>query len=450
MVNGDSAATFTGGLGTTATSSSGVDSYAIGEGTLAATGNYTIGTFNGASLTVNPAALTVTAASPTTTFGAAVPALTYTYTGLVNGDSAATFTGGLSTTATSSSTVGDYPITEGTLAATGNYTIGTFNAGSLTVNQATPKLSLSAPNGVYNGSPFPASVTIAGTGNEATPAASLESVSPVLTYYVGSGTSGTDLGSTPPVQPGTYTVVAVFPGSTDYTATPPQSATFTIAVTTTNITLGLSSGSAVFGQPVTLDAGVSFGAATPGGSITFYDGSTALGTVPINSAGHASLTTSALAVGGHAITAAYSGDSDLLSGTSGAMTETVSKAATRVVLVPQPVFKKKHKLVSLGLKAEVEPIAPGAGVPSGTVTFEIQKKVRKKVTEKMIGTMSLSGGAATLSVKPKSVLKKPITIVYGGDASFTTSTSPVSKLTPALLKSLARPMIALYGRGEAR
>ncbi len=135
---------------------------------------------------------------------------------------------------------------------------------------------------------------------------------------------------------------------------------------------------------------------------------------------------------------------------SGASTESVSKAATHVVLVPQPVFKKKSKLVSLGLKAEVQPTAPGAGVPTGTLTFEIQKKVRKKVTEKVLGTMSLSGGSATLSVKPKSVLKKSITIVYGGDADFTSGTAPTSVLTLASLKRLARPMVALHGRGRSR
>ena len=114
-------------MATTATSSSSVGSYPITQGTLAATGNYTVGTFNPATLTVNPAPLTVSATSKSMTYGGAVPALTYTYSGLVNGDTSANFSGGLATTATSSSNVGSYPITQGTLAATGNYTIGTFN-----------------------------------------------------------------------------------------------------------------------------------------------------------------------------------------------------------------------------------------------------------------------------------------------------------------------------------
>ena len=100
------------------------------------TGDF-VGSSGSLSQTVNPAPLTVTAANESMTYGGTVPALTYTYTGLVNGDTSASFSGGLSTTATSSSSVGSYPITQGTLAATGNYTIGTFNAGILTVTMAT-------------------------------------------------------------------------------------------------------------------------------------------------------------------------------------------------------------------------------------------------------------------------------------------------------------------------
>ena len=137
LVNGDTSASFSGALATTATSSSNVGGYAITEGTLAATGNYTIGTFNAGTLTVNPAPLTVTVtAGQSMTYGAAVPTLTYSYTGLVNNDTSASFSGALATSATSSSSVGGYAINRGTLAATGNYTIGTFNAGILTVNPA--------------------------------------------------------------------------------------------------------------------------------------------------------------------------------------------------------------------------------------------------------------------------------------------------------------------------
>jgi hypothetical protein len=329
----------------------------------------------------------------------------------------------------------------------GNYTI-TYAPGQLAVTPATPTLSVSAPGGVFNGSPFPASVTISGSGSQNTPAASLEAVSPVLTYYVGSGTSGTNLGSTPPTQPGIYTVVASFPGSTDYSAAQSQPVPFAIVNNPIQVTLSLPSGSAVFGQALTLGASVNFQGLTPGGSITFYDGTTSLGTVPVNGSGQASLMTTALAVGGHSITASLSGDPALPTTASAPSTETVSQAATHIVLVPQPVFNKRHKLVSLGLKAEVLPNAPGAGVPTGTVTFEILKKVRRKVTEKVLGTMGLSGGSATLPIKPNRVLRKQLMVAYSGSGDFTASNSPTSVLTPALLKALVRPMIALYGHGR--
>ncbi len=137
LVNNDTSAGFSGGLTTNATSSSNVGGYAITQGDLAATGNYTIGTFNTAILTVTPASLTVTADSKSMTYGGTVPALTYTYSGLVNGDTTPTFSGALTTSATSSSNVGDYGITQGNLAATGNYTIGTFNAGTLNIGKLT-------------------------------------------------------------------------------------------------------------------------------------------------------------------------------------------------------------------------------------------------------------------------------------------------------------------------
>ncbi|MGD0089914.1 MAG: MBG domain-containing protein, partial [Planctomycetota bacterium] len=99
--------------------------------------------------TVNQAPLTVSAVSQTRVYGAANPALTWTYSGLANGDMSATFTGSLATTATPGSGVGTYPITQATLAATGNYTIGTFNSANLTVNAAALGITANADSKTY-------------------------------------------------------------------------------------------------------------------------------------------------------------------------------------------------------------------------------------------------------------------------------------------------------------
>src|SRR5207302_4687031 len=128
LVTGD---VFTGAL--TRAAGQNVGSYAIQQGTLALGSNYTL-SYAGANLTITAKPLTVTADAKTKTYGATVPSLTYQVTGLVNGDTSASFTGALATSAITSSGVGDYAITQGTLAATGNYAIGTFTGGTLHIS----------------------------------------------------------------------------------------------------------------------------------------------------------------------------------------------------------------------------------------------------------------------------------------------------------------------------
>jgi hypothetical protein len=81
------------------------------------------------------------------------------------------------------------------------------------------------------------------------------------------------------------------------------------------------------GQSVTFTATVSPvspGTGTPTGTVTFKDGATVLGTTNL-AAGQASFTTSALSVGGHAITASYSGDGSF-SASSASLTQNVGYA----------------------------------------------------------------------------------------------------------------------------
>src|SRR5439155_17554280 len=87
-------------------------------------------------VTVNKAVLTVTANNLSSPRGAPLPVLTATITGFVNGGDTAAVVGGapaLTTTATSSSPEGAYPITAaaGTLPAA-NYTF-VFVNGTLTI-----------------------------------------------------------------------------------------------------------------------------------------------------------------------------------------------------------------------------------------------------------------------------------------------------------------------------
>jgi hypothetical protein len=69
---------------------------------------------------------------------------------------------------------------------------------------------------------------------------------------------------------------------------------------------------------------------------------------------------------------------------------------------------------SVGLTADIEPLAAGGGVPTGLVTFEFVTKLRKKVSVKTLGTVDVSGGKATLTFKLNPLLEMPLRIVYSG------------------------------------
>ncbi|AUN32975.1 MBG domain-containing protein [Niveispirillum cyanobacteriorum] len=137
LVNGDG---LTGGLTRAAGRNAGT--YAISQGSLSAGANYTL-TFNSGTLTITPAALTVTAASATKVYGTDDPALTYSVTGLVAGDSVS---GAL--TRAAGRDVGTYAISQGSLSAGSNYTL-TFNGGTLTITPAALTVTAGSGTKIY-------------------------------------------------------------------------------------------------------------------------------------------------------------------------------------------------------------------------------------------------------------------------------------------------------------
>src|SRR5262249_22145799 len=136
------------------------------------------------------------------------------------------------------------------------------------------------------------------------------------------------------------------------------------AATTT--TLSTSTATAVFGQPVTLTAAVTSAAGVPTGTVTFLDGNTVLGTAQVN-AGQATLPVS-LGVGNHALTASFAATGNFANSTSAAVAVTVNRAATAAALASSlnPAVTGQ----ALTFTATVTAVAPGAGAPTGTVTFQ--------------------------------------------------------------------------------
>src|SRR5439155_13075269 len=122
FVDGDTNSIFSGSLATTGTAASNVGLYPIAQGTLSAGAKYDT-VFVPGNLNVTPAPLSITPSFQTKVYGAALPALTFTSAGFVNGDTAALLSGSLGTSATAASDVGNYPITRGTLEAGANYSL---------------------------------------------------------------------------------------------------------------------------------------------------------------------------------------------------------------------------------------------------------------------------------------------------------------------------------------
>src|SRR5207253_3104353 len=109
--------------------------------------------------------------------------------------------------------------------------------------------------------------------------------------------------------------------------------------------------------------------------------------------------------------ATYSGDANNNRATSGCelLTATWASTTTTVVSSANPsVFGQ-----SVPFTATVAPVAPGAGSPSGTVTF------LDGTTPVRTGT--LSAGTATFTTSTLAVGSHPITASYGGDANFSGS-----------------------------
>ena len=190
----------------------------------------------------------------------------------------------------------------------------------------------------------------------------------------------------------------------------------TVTRASTTTTVVSSANPSVFGQSVTFTATVtgSTTVATLTGTVTFLDGTTTLGTGTV-SGGIATFATSTLAVGSHSITASYGGDTNFTGSTSAVLTQTVNKASTTTTVASSAnpsVFGQ-----SVTFTATVAPVAPGAGSPSGTVTF-----LDGTTT---LGTGTLSAGTATFTTSTLAVGSHPITASYGGDANFSGSSSAV-------------------------
>ena len=293
--------------------------------------------------------------------------------------------GGSATYSTAGLAVGSHAITAQYI-GDGNFSDSTSPVVSQTVGQAgtTTSVAASPSSSVYG-----QSVTFTATIGVVTPGAGTPTGS--VTFMDGSTTLGT--GTLNSTGAASFTISALAVGSHAITAVYGGDGNFT--------TSSSNAASQIVNQ------------ASPTGSVEFFDGTTPIGTTPL-SGSTAAVSTAALTAGTHSITAQYRGDGNFSSSTSSPATVPVRRASTTTNLsssASTSVFGQ-----SVTFTATIGVVAPGAGVPTGSVTF--------KDGSTTLGTGTLnSNGQATFATTTLAVGSHTITAVYGGDPNFSGITS---------------------------
>jgi len=147
----------------------------------------------------------------------------------------------------------------------------------------------------------------------------------------------------------------------------------------------------------------------PTGNVTFFNGTSPLGTITLNKFGFATFTISSLAVGNNSITAQYSGDGNYFTSVSSAVNQVVQNNTSTVLTssMKTSVFGQ-----TILFTATVTP--NGA---TGTITF--------KDGDKTLGVVPLSAGTSTFTASSLTVGSHSITAVFSGDSNNSGSTSNV-------------------------
>ncbi|MFI1155997.1 beta strand repeat-containing protein [Streptomyces sioyaensis] len=360
------------------------------------------------SATVSPVSPGAGTPTGTVTFVATDGVTTVSLTGTLSGGTTSVSTNGLVT-------AGTYSVTA-TYSGDGNFT-GSVGSDTQTVNQAATTTAVTtSPDPSVFGESVTLSATVApvspGAGTPTGTVTFVVTGGPTLTATLSGGTASVN---TTAIPVGTSTVTATYSGDGNFTGSVgSDTQTVTQASTTTAVTT--SPDPSVFGESVTLTATVAPvlpGAGTPTGTVTFVVTGGPTLTAPLVG-GTASVTTSAIPVGVSTVTATYSGDGNF-TGSSGTDTQTVAPAATTTAVSSSPDPSVVGEPVTF--TATVSPVPPGAGTPTGTVTFVVTDGV---TTVGLTGT--LSGG--TVSVSTNGLVTAgvyTVTATYTGDGNFTGS-----------------------------
>ena len=353
---------------------------------------------------------------------------------------------GHATFATKSLSVGSHAIT----AAYGgnvNFTTSSSTALTQTVQQdGTTTTAASSQNSSVYGEAVTFTATVKGTApGSANPTG-------VVTFYDGStaiGSASLAAGiatfKTAKLAAGQHTITALFRGNVNFATSASSALTQTVQQDGTTTTIASSKDPSAFGESIKFTATIksaSPGGGTPTGSVTFYDGSTAIGSATLDKSGRATFATGSLAAGSHAITAVYGGDVNFATSGSTSLTQTVEADNTITTIASSKATSVYGEAVTFTAKVKVA--APGKGIPTGSITFTDGTTIFAIVPLDSTGTAAFTTSSLSLGAHM-------IEASYGGGLGLAPSSSKVLKDTinqdgtKSVVVSSANPS----GRGQA-
>jgi N-acetylneuraminic acid mutarotase len=169
------------------------------------------------------------------------------------------------------------------------------------------------------------------------------------------------------------------------------------------------------GQAVTFTATVSNSSGTsavPTGSVQFMDGASPLGSPQPVIAGKATLTTSALSVATHSITAVYSNlDGNFTGSTSPALSQVVKSADTTTSISAPAITYGANGLVTVTVAA----VDPSAGTPTGNVTLSVDGGAAT--------SQALVSGSTTFTIPTPNAGDHSLSASYAAQGNFNASSN---------------------------
>ncbi len=295
--------------------------------------------------------------------------------------------------------------------AINNGSVGVLINTSLTPT-ATALTSSLNPSNFGQSVTFTATVTVQRGFYKGTPTGTVSFYDGSTLLGTGTLSGGVATYTTSALSVGSHSMTAVYGGDTNCLGSTSGVLKQVVNQNSTTTSLTSSLNPSTYGQAVTFTATVTGQYGTPTGTVSFYDGTTLLGTGTLNN-GVATYATSSLSVGSHSMTAVYGGDTNFLGSTSGVLKQVVNQASTTTGLSSSRNPSSYGQTVTFTAKVAGQ----YGGTPTGTVSFYDGTT--------LLGTGTLSNGVATYSTSSLSVGTHSMTAVYGGDTNFLGSTSGV-------------------------